>query len=154
MEFISACPLWGCQELLCLSDVRCSPSTHLQVSQKCTYTNKCLHRMLWLPRVVVTVHWEILEVEQMASLGVLQSHLTDLHLLRIFLVQHICCHWNWAGAVTCNSRVGQAWLCFLFSSSQRPTLQDSFGWLWKRWSRCRFHHQEGLPCLVSDLIFT
>lgn len=48
-----------------------------------------LDKVLWLPRVVATVHWEPLEVEQMASMGVLQSHLPNLHLLRLFLAQHI-----------------------------------------------------------------
>lgn len=107
--------------------------------------------MLCGPQVEATAQGKHLKQNKWPSLGMLPSYLPDLHLLRIFLVQHVSHPWN---SKSCHLwfEVGTDLTLFPIFSSQRFLLQDSFGWLGTRWSHNQFHHEQGLPCLVSGLI--
>lgn len=72
-SFQPAHPAGGCRGVLPQPIPGCVRSARPQPG--------CLFRGLWLPGVVAPVHRETLEAEQMAGLGVPQSHLADLHLL-------------------------------------------------------------------------
>ena len=148
-------PVWSYQDPLCLADAGVLTTRPSPGEWMCSQRQAIrLYWLLWSPAVPATVNRETLGVEQMASLGVLPSHRPDLHLLRIILAQHISCLWNWAElSHTIRARARRDSVSY-FPAAKGPAPQDSSGWFWKRWSLCRFHHREGLPCLVSHLIFT